>query len=181
MPLKDKEIAILTADDGIERVELTEPRRALEKEGARVVHVTPSGGKARTFDQTEPSEYVRADVALDETRPDRFDALVLPGGFINPDKLRGEEGAVDFVRHFVESGKPIGVICHGPWTLIEADAVRGRTLTSVPSLKTDIRNAGGTWVDAAVHVDRDAHLLISSRNHETVQQFADALVREFTG
>jgi protease I len=178
MSLNEKTIAILTADDGIERVELTEPRHALEREHASVVHVTPSGGEARTFDQTEPSERVRADAALDEVDPQRFDALVLPGGFINPDKLRGDERAVGFVRAFVEAGKPIGVICHGPWTLIEADAVRGRTLTSVPSLQTDIRNAGGEWVDEDVHVDRGANLLVSSRNHDTVEQFAEALVRE---
>lgn len=178
MPLKDKTIAILTADDGIERVELTEPRRVLEREHARVVHVTPGGREARTFDQTEPSEQVRVDAALDRTDPGEFDALVLPGGFINPDKLRGDERAVGFIRAFVKSGKPIGVICHGPWTLIEADAIRGRTLTSVPTLKTDIRNAGGQWVDADVHVDPGAYLLISSRNHDAVEQFAETLVRE---
>ncbi len=178
MSLKDKTIAILTADDGIERVELNQPRRALEREQARVVHVTPEGGQARTFDQAEPSEHVQADAGLDEADPGRFDALVLPGGFINPDKLRGDERAVSFVRDFAESGRPIGVICHGPWTLIEANAVRGRTLTSVPTLKTDIRNAGGEWVDADVHVDRDGYLLISSRNHDTVEQFAETLVSE---
>ena len=178
MALTDKTIAILTAQDGIERVELTEPRRALERELASVVHVTPRGGEARTFDQTEPSVRVRADASLEEVDPDQFDALVLPGGFINPDKLRGDQRAVSFVRAFVEAGKPIGVICHGPWTLIEADVLRGRTLTSVPTLKTDITNAGGEWVNQDVHVDRGDNLLISSRDHDTVAQFAETLVRE---
>jgi PfpI family intracellular protease len=178
MSLNDKTIAILTADDGIERVELVEPRHALEHAGARVLHITPSGGHARTFEQTEPTEGVRADAAIDSCAPDQFDALVLPGGYINPDLLRRDERAVAFVRGFAQAGKPIGVICHGPWTLIEADAVRGRTLTSVASLETDIRNAGGDWVDEAVHVDRGPNLLISSRNHDTVGQFAETLVRE---
>ena len=178
MTLKDKTIAILTADDGIERVELAEPRRALEREGARVVHITPSGGRARTFEQTEPAEHVRADAMIDNCDPSTFDALVLPGGYINPDLLRRDERAVAFVRGFVEAGKPIGVICHGPWSLIEAEAVRGRTLTSVASLETDIRNAGGEWVDEDVHVDTGPHLLISSRNHDTVRQFAQTLIRE---
>jgi protease I len=177
MTLKDKTIAISTADDGIERVELAEPRRALEREGARVVHITPSGGRARTFEQTEPAEHVRADATIDNCDSSTFDALVLPGGYINPDLLRRDERAVAFVRGFVEAGKPIGVICHGPWSLIEADAVRGRTLTSVASLETDIRNAGGEWVDEDVHVDEGPNLLISSRNHDTVGEFAQTLIR----
>ena len=182
MDLTSSRIAILTADDGVERVELTEPRRALEDAGADVTHITPGGAEVRTFDQTDPSETVRADAPLDDCMPEAFDALVLPGGFINPDKLRRDDRAVAFTRSFVDAGKPIGVICHGPWTLIEADAVRGRTLTAVGSLKTDIRNAGGTWVDEDVHVDRDgATLLVSGRNYQAVEQFAQTLTRELAG
>ena len=178
MTLNHKTIAILTADDGIERVELAEPKRALERHGARVVHITPSGGRARTFEQTEPAEHVRADTTIASCDPSTFDVLVLPGGYINPDLLRRDQRAVAFIREFVEAGKPIGVICHGPWSLIEADAVRGRTLTSVASLKTDIRNAGGMWVDEDVHVDNGPNLLISSRDHDTVGEFVETLIRE---
>ena len=179
MSLANKKIAILTAEDGVERVELTEPRRALESAEADVVHVTPDGGSVRTFDQTDPSVRVTADAAIDHCRPEDFDALVLPGGFINPDMLRRDDRAVAFTRAFVEAGKPIGVICHGPWTLIEADAVRGRTLAAVESLQTDIRNAGGEWVDEDVHIDRsEGSLLVSGRNHAAVRDFAKTLVHE---
>ncbi len=180
MSLAHRKIAILTAQDGVERVELIEPRRALQDAEADILHVTPEGGTVRTFDQTEPSESVTADAAIAECEADKFDALVLPGGFINPDMLRRDERAVRFTRAFVDAGKPIGVICHGPWTLIEADAVRGRTLTAVESLRTDIRNAGGKWVDEDVHIDRgDGNLLISGRDHAAVEAFARTLVREF--
>jgi protease I len=179
MSLTSLRVAILTADDGIERVELTAPRRALEDAGAQVCHVTPTGGEARTFDQAEPSARVTADAALGGCDPADFDALVLPGGFINPDKLRQAPGAIKFTRHFFDAGKPVGVICHGPWVLIEADAVGGRTLTAVGSLRTDIRNAGGEWVDEPVHVDAgNGNLLISGRDHDAVEPFAEALVRE---
>jgi protease I len=180
MTLAAKQIAILTAEDGVERVELTEPRRALEAAEAHVVHITPNGGKVRTFDQTDPSEELTADRALGECDPADFDALLLPGGYINPDKLRREADAVAFTRSFFEAGKPVGVICHGPWTLIEADVLHGRVLTAVESLKTDIRNAGGEWVDEDVHVDRsEENLLISGRNHEAVGDFSQTVAREF--
>ena len=178
MELQGKRVAILTASDGVERVELTHPRERLEREGALVTHLTPDGGRVRTFDQTDPGETVESDASIGEADPGEYDVLVLPGGYVNPDLLRREEDAVSFVRSFVRDRKPVGVICHGPWTLIEADAVRGRTLTSVESLKTDIRNAGGEWVDEDVHVDRGDSLLVSGRNYEAVEAFADALVRE---
>lgn len=179
MSLVNKKIAILTAEDGVERIELEEPRRALKQAGAEVVHITPRGGKVRTFDQTEPSVQVTADASIAYCNPSEFDALVLPGGYINPDKLRRDPDAVSFVSALVAEGKPVGVICHGPWTLIDADAVDGRTLTAVESLKTDIRNAGGDWVDEDVHVDRGApSLLVSGRNFKAVEAFAATLVDE---
>jgi protease I len=180
MTLVDKQIAILTAGDGVERVELTEPRRALEAAEAHVIHITPEGGTVRTFDQTDSSHELTADRPLAECDPAAFDGLVLPGGYINPDKLRRDANAMAFTRAFFEAGKPVGVICHGPWTLIEADVLRGRTLTAVESLKTDIRNAGGEWVDEDVHVDRSAeNLLVSGRNYKAVVEFAQTVAREF--
>lgn len=178
MSAKGGRVAILTADDGVERVELLRPRERLERDGALVTHLTPEGGSVRTFDQTDPSETVEADGPIGENDPADYDLLVLPGGFINPDLLRRDDDAVSFVRAFVNDRKPIGVICHGPWTLIEADAVRGRTLTAVESLKTDIENAGGEWVDEDVHVDRGQSLLVSGRNYQAVDEFAEALARE---
>ncbi len=179
MNLDKKKIAILTADDGVERVELNEPRRALQGAGAKVTHITPAGGTVRTFDQTDPSERLQADAAVSDCDPLEFDALVLPGGYINPDRLRRDSNSVAFARAFFEHGKPVGVICHGPWTLIEADVLHERTVAAVESLKTDIRNAGGTWIDEDVHVDRQApNLLVSGRNYTAVERFATALVRE---
>jgi protease I len=180
MTLDGKRVAIVTADDGVERVELTHPRERLEREGAQVTHLTPDGGTVRTFDQTDPSETVEADASIGGSDPGDFDLLVLPGGYINPDLLRRDDGAVSFVRAFVRDRKPIGVICHGPWTLVEADALRGRTLTAVSSLRTDIENAGGHWVDEDVHVDRGEPLLVSGRNYEAVDEFAETLAREFS-
>lgn len=180
MGLKAVRVAVLTANDGVEHVELAVPRERLEQEGAEVVHLTPQGGTVRTFDQEDPRDAVVSDAPIRAADAANYDALVLPGGYINPDLLRRDADAVAFVRSFVQERKPIGVICHGPWTLIEADAVRGRTLTAVESLKTDIRNAGGRWVDEDVHVDRGAGLLVSGRNYEAVERFADALVRELT-
>ena len=180
MKLTCKKVAILTADDGVERVELFEPRAALEAADADVVHITPEGGTARTFEQTDPSVRVQADASVQACDAQSFDALILPGGYINPDKLRRDHDAVAFVRAFFQVGKPVGVICHGPWTLIEADVVHGRVLTAVKSLKTDIRNAGGEWVDEDVHVDRAGpSLLASGRNYKAVGKFAQTVVREF--
>lgn len=178
MSLAGTRVAILTADDGVEHVELVHPRERLEREGAQVAHLTPGGAAVRTFEQTNPGRTVAADAKIGESDPSDYDVLVLPGGYINPDLLRRDDDAVAFVRAFVHDRKPIGVICHGPWILVEADAVGGRTLTSVESLRTDVENAGGTWIDEDIHVDRGESLLVSGRNHEAVEAFADALVHE---
>jgi deglycase len=178
MNLRKARVAILTANDGVERVELTHPRERLEREGAEVIHLTPDGGEIRTFDQTDPGERALSDGSISEHDPSEYDVLLLPGGYINPDLLRRDAAAVSFVESFFREGKPVGVICHGPWTLIEADAVRNRTIAGVQSLKTDIRNAGGEWIDEDVHVDRSGNLLVSGRNYKAVDQFAETLARE---
>jgi protease I len=178
MQLQDLRVAILTANDGVEQIELAHPRKRLEQEGAQVVHLTPEGGSVRTFDQQDPDGTLESDAPIGAADPANFDLLVLPGGYINPDLLRRDAAAVAFVRAFFREGKPVGVICHGPWTLIEADAVRGRALAAVESLKTDIRNAGGEWLDVDVHVDRGDNLLVSGRNYKAVEQFADTLIHE---
>jgi protease I len=171
-------VAILTANDGVERVELEHPRSRLEQEKAEVVHLTPEGGAVRTFEQTDPHGTADSDGRIGAADPANFDLLLLPGGYVNPDLLRRDEQAVSFVRAFFEDRKPVAVICHGPWTLIEADVVRGRSLAAVESLKTDIRNAGGEWVDEDVHVDRGDSLLVSGRNYQAVEEFVDTLTRE---
>lgn len=178
MNLKQTNVAILTANDGVERVELTHPRERLEHEGAHVTHLTPNGGQVRTFDQTDPSETLASDGKIANHDPSEFDALILPGGYINPDLLRRQPEALTFIGEFFRTHKPVGVICHGPWVLIEADAAHDRTLAAVESLRTDIRNAGGKWVDADVHIDRGENLLVSGRNHKAVERFADTLVHE---
>jgi protease I len=178
MQLSELRVAILTANDGVEHVELAYPRERLEDEGAEVVHLTPEGGDVRTFDQEDPAETVLSDSPIGKADPAQYDVLVLPGGYINPDLLRRDDEAVEFVRSVFAERKPVGVICHGAWTLIEADVIRGRTLAAVDSLKTDIRNAGGRWIDADVRVDRRDNLLVSGRNYEAVEEFADTLVEE---
>ena len=147
--LSDKTIAIL-ATDGFEQTELTEPQRALKDAGATVHVVSPKGGSIRGWDETDWGDEVSVDVELSQARPEDYDGLVLPGGQINPDKLRLEPKAVQFVRSFFEAGKPVGAICHGPWLLVEAEVARGRTVTSYASIKTDLKNAGANWVDRAV-------------------------------
>ena len=173
--LKGKRIAIL-ATDGFEQVELTEPKKALEQAGATVHVIAPKAGEIRGFKHLDPGESVKVDKTLDQAKPSDYDNLVLPGGVANPDALRMDEKAVAFVKGFLDSGKTIGAICHGPWTLIEAGGVRGRTLTSWPSLKTDIRNAGGTWVDQQVVSDKG---LITSRKPDDLQAFNQKLIEEF--
>lgn len=169
-------VAFLVANEGVEEVELTEPRAAIEKAGLEAVLVAPDAGAVQAFNHLDKSQIYAADVSLDEASSSDFDALVLPGGVANPDILRTDPRAVQFVADFVRKGKPIGVICHGPWTLVEADAVRGRTITSWPSLKTDIRNAGGNWVDEEVVIDEH---IVSSRNPGDLPAFCRAIVREF--
>src|SRR3954464_3180540 len=146
--LQGKKVAILVANEGIEQVELTEPRKALEQAGAEGHLLAPETGEVQAFDHLDKADTFPVDKAVGDASADDYEALMLPGGVANPDNLRTHPEAVSFVQGFVNAGKPIAAICHAPWTLVEADAVRGRTLTSFPSIKTDIENAGGTWRDA---------------------------------
>ena len=172
--LSGKRIAFL-ATDGVEQVELTEPWRAVEEAGGQPELVSLETGEIQGFEHLDKGRKFRVDRAVSDADAGDYDALVLPGGVANPDRLRMDEDAVDFVRSFVDSGKPVGVICHGPWTLVEADVVRGRTLTSFPSLRTDILNAGGEWVDEEVHVDDG---IVSSRNPHDLPAFCAKVVEE---
>jgi protease I len=173
--LKGRKVAIL-ATDGVEQVELVEPRKALEAAGATAELVSPKQGSIQAFNHHDKGDTFEVQRTLDDAHAADFDALFLPGGVINPDALRREPKAVQFVREFMVSDKPVAAICHGAWMLVEADAVAGRTLTSWPSLQTDIRNAGGEWVDSAVKVDGR---LITSRKPDDLPQFNAAIVREF--
>jgi len=174
--LSGKQIAILVAK-GFEQVELTGPRQALHDAGARTEIVSPEKERVRAWNHTEWGDEFPVDASLDVANPGDYAALLLPGGVMNPDHLRMDERAVDFVRAFVDGGKPIAVICHGPWTLIEAEAVRGKTITSYPSLKTDLRNAGANWVDEPVVVDGN---LISSRNPGDIPDFNREMIAVFS-
>ena len=173
--LQGCKVAIL-ATDGVEQVELEQPRRALDKAGALTHLVSPKQDSIQAMNHVEKGARIPVDRMLSDVRALDYDALVLPGGVYNPDTLRTDESAVQFVREFMLADKPVAAICHGPWMLVEAGGVRGRTLTSWPSLKTDIVNAGGRWVDEVVHVD-DA--LITSRNPGDLPQFCATIVREF--
>ncbi|HET8607365.1 MAG TPA: type 1 glutamine amidotransferase domain-containing protein [Gaiellaceae bacterium] len=173
--LKGRRVAILAADM-FERVELEEPRKALEGAGADVEIVSIHPGEIQGFDHFEPATAVEVDRTVEEVSVDDYDCLMVPGGVGNPDQLRGDENAVGLVRDFVEQGKPTAVICHGPWVLVEAGVVRDRTLTSWPTLQTDIRNAGGTWVDAEVVVDRG---LVTSRKPDDIPAFNEKMIEEF--
>ena len=173
--LDGKKIAFL-ATDGVEQIELTEPRKAVEQEGAETQLVSLEEGEIQGYEHLDKADRFQVDATVKDVSADDFDGLVLPGGVANPDFLRADEDAVAFVRAFVEAGKPVGAICHGPWTLVEAGVVDGLTLTSWPSLKTDIRNAGGNWVDEEVHVDRG---LTTSRNPDDIPAFNAKIVEEF--
>jgi protease I len=165
--LKGKRVAII-ATDGFEQVELTEPQKFLKNEGAEVHVVSLKSGSIKGWDMTDWGDKVDVDKTIDEVKVEDYDALVLPGGQINPDKLRLEPSVVDFVREFAHTGKPVAAICHGPWTLIEADVVRGKHMTSWPSLKTDLRNAGAEWQDSEVVVDGN---FITSRKPDDLKAF----------
>jgi len=173
--LKGKKVAILAADM-FERVELEEPRKALEDAGAKTEIVSIHDGEIKGFDHFEPATALKVDKTVEEARAADYDALLVPGGVGNPDQLRADENAVNFVREFAESKKPMAVICHGPWVLVEAGVARGRTLTSWPSLQTDIRNAGGNWVDQEVVVDEG---LVTSRNPDDIPAFNRKMIEEF--
>jgi len=173
--LKGKKVAIL-ATDGFEQSELAEPRKALDQAGAETKVVSLQSGQIRGWKNTDWGDRVNVDVTLDAAKVDQFDALLLPGGVMNPDKLRMSQRAVQFVRGFVDAGKPVAAICHGPWTLVEADAVRGKRMTSWPSLKTDIKNAGGVWEDAEVIADRG---LVTSRKPDDIPAFNRRMIAEF--
>ena len=173
--LDGKKVAILVAD-GFEQVEMTKPREALEEAGAQTKIVSPKSGKIQGMNHAEKGDKFDVDVALDEARPEQFDALMIPGGLMNPDELRANEDALEFTRHFFDEGKPVAAICHGPWVLIDAGLVRGRTLTSWPHIKTDVKNAGGRWVDEEVVVDNG---LVTSRKPDDISAFNRKMVEEF--
>ena len=173
--LANKRVAIL-ATDGVEQVELTEPRRALEEAGARCEVVAPKAGKIRSWMKDHWGEPLPVDQVLGRAKADDYDALLLPGGVMNPDHLRQDQNAVAFVRAFMQAGKPVAAICHGPWLLAEADVVEGRTMTSWPSLKTDLLNAGAEWVDKDVVTDNG---LVTSRKPADIPSFNAKMIEEF--
>ena len=174
--LNGKKIAFLTANEGVEEVELTEPRKAVEEAGAETELLAPEAGDVQAFNHLDKAETYEASRAVGDASAEEFDGLVLPGGVANPDNLRTHPEAVSFVRDFFAAGKPVGVICHGPWTLIEAEVVEGRKLTSWPSLRTDLRNAGAEWVDEEVVVDQG---LVTSRKPDDLEAFNAKIVEEF--
>jgi protease I len=173
--LNGKRIAALV-DNGFEQVELVEPKKALEAEGARVDVISPQKERVRGWQHTEWGDDIAVDAPLADASPDLYDGLLLPGGVMNPDRLRMNSRAVQFVRAFVEAQKPIAAICHAPWTLIEAGGVNGRQMTSWPSLRTDLRNAGAHWVDQAVVVDRG---WVTSRKPDDIPAFNQKAIEEF--
>jgi protease I len=173
--LEGKKIAFL-ATDGVEQVELTEPWKAVQGEGGTPELISLKSGEIQGFNHLDKGDTFPVDRTVDEASADDYDGFVQPGGVANPDFLRTDENAVRFVRSFFEAGKPMAVICHGPWMLVEAEVVRGRTVTSWPSLKTDIRNAGGNWVDEEVVVDEG---LVTSRKPDDLPAFCAKLVEEF--
>jgi protease I len=174
--LDGKRIAFLVAPEGTEQVELTEPWKAVEDEGGTPELVSTDDGEIQAFNHLDKADTFKVDRTVADASPSDYDALVLPGGVANPDFLRTDEQAVAFARGFFEEAKPVGVICHGPWTLVEADVLRGRKITSWPSVKTDIRNAGGNWVDEEVVVDEG---LVSSRKPDDLPAFCAKIVEEF--
>jgi protease I len=173
--LSGKKVAILAAD-GFEEVELTKPKKALEEAGAKTAVVSIKPGEIQGMNHADKGEKVTVDQTLGNAKPEDFDALMIPGGLMNPDTLRSTEEALEFVRHFFREGKPVAAICHGPWVLIDAGVARGRTLTSWPAIKTDVRNAGGNWVDEEVVVDNG---LVSSRKPDDIPAFNEKMIEEF--
>jgi protease I len=179
-PLTGRTVAFLVAPEGIEQVELTEPWRAVEDAGGTPRLVSTDSGTVQAFNHLDKADTFDVDDTVSEATVDTYDALVLPGGVANPDFLRTQPDAVAFAKAFFDAGKPVAVICHGPWTLVEAGVLDGRTLTSWPSLQTDIRNAGGTWVDETVQVcTAGSNTLISSRKPDDLNAFNQELVDQF--
>jgi protease I len=173
--LAGKRIAALV-DNGFEQVELTEPKKALEQEGAKVDVISPQDGKVKGWNHTQWGDEIAVDRPLAQAKADEYDGLLLPGGVMNPDHLRMNPKAVEFTKAFVQADKPIAAICHGPWTLVEAGAVRGKRMTSWPSLQTDLRNAGANWVDEQVVVDNG---LVTSRKPDDIPAFSQKAIEEF--
>src|SRR5579864_479472 len=171
------QVAILVTD-GFEQVELIEPRKALDQAGAQTQVVSPKNDRVRGWNHTEWGEYVPVDTPLDKAQAQNFDALLLPGGVINPDKLRIEPKAVNFVKSFFDANKPVAAICHGPWTIIEAGAARGRKIASWPSIKTDLRNAGAEWIDKEAVTDGN---LVTARKPDDIPAFNRAMIELFSG
>jgi protease I len=174
--LQGKRVAFLVAPEGAEQVELTEPWKAVEQAGGTPELLSTEAGEVQAFNHLDKGDTFTVDRTVGDASASDYDALVLPGGVANPDMLRTDEDAVAFIRAFFEEAKPVGVICHGPWTLVEADVLKGRTITSWPSLQTDIRNAGGRWVDEEVVVDEG---LVSSRKPDDLPAFCAKIVEEF--
>lgn len=173
--LEGCKVAILVAE-GFEQSELTEPKKALEAAGARTSIVSPAKNDVQGWNHFDKGKKFKVEVVLDQAKPQEFDALLLPGGVVNPDQLRMIPQAVQFVCEFIKAGKPVAAICHGPWTLIEADAVRGKRVTSWPSLKTDLKNAGAEWIDAEVVADGG---LVTSRKPDDIPAFNRKMIEEF--
>jgi protease I len=173
--LSGKKVAILV-ENGFEQVELTEPRKALDQAGAKTTVVSPQRDEVRGWNFTDWGDRLPVDMHLSEARPEDFDALLLPGGVLNPDKLRMNPDAVAFVRAFIDAKKPVASICHGPWMLVEADAVRGRTMTGYPSIRTDLRNAGANVVDREVVTDQG---IVTSRDPKDIPAFNAKMIEEF--
>ena len=173
--LSGKKVAILAAD-GFEEVELTKPRKALDDAGAKTSVVSIKSGKIQGMNHADKGETVSVDVTLADAKPQEFDALLIPGGLMNPDTLRSTDEALEFVRHFFRQGKPVAAICHAPWVLIDAEVVSGRTITSWPAIKTNVRNAGATWVDQDVVVDNG---LVTSRKPDDIPAFNEKMIEEF--
>jgi protease I len=173
--LSGKRIAFLMANEGVEQVELTKPLEAVKDAGGEADLVAPEGGEIQAFNHLDKADTFEPDKAVGDADAAEYDGLVLPGGVANPDNLRTHEDAVAFVRSFFQQGKPVAAICHAPWTLIEAGVVEGRTLTSWPSLQTDLRNAGADWVDEEVHVDGG---LVTSRKPDDLPAFCEKVVEE---
>jgi protease I len=175
--LRGKRVAILVANEGVEQVELTSPLDAIREAGAEVDLLAPENEQIQAFNHLDKGDTFSPDKVVADASAEDYAGLVLPGGVANPDQLRTDSDAVDFVRSFFEAGKPVGAICHGPWTLIEAGVVDGRTLTSWPSLETDLRNAGADWVDEEVHVDQG---LVTSRKPDDLDAFNAKVVEEIS-